>query len=149
MKNRLAVYPIKRFAVPLICTGLQLEITAKFLKGVRTRFAPTSRHPRPILRALTIAQRLSARSTLRRPGISSVQTDATFSASNNGFDVLQWIHSESIKNLIVFVLSGSWPTEDIARIQELGAHGYFKKTSEKSEQKSMLEKIVRFAEERL
>jgi len=66
----------------------------------------------------------------------------------NGFDVLQWLHAESIKNLTVFVLSGSWLAEDIARSQEMGAHGYFKKTSEKLEQEAMLEKIVELAEDR-
>ena len=67
----------------------------------------------------------------------------------NGFDVLQWIQSEKTKNLLVFVVSGSWLTEDVERSYKLGAHGYFKKTSDKQEQEEMITKIVGLAEERL
>jgi CheY-like chemotaxis protein len=67
----------------------------------------------------------------------------------NGFDVLDWIKSECPKNLLVFVASGSWLAEDVARSRALGADGYFKKSSEKREQEEMIRKILQLSEERL
>jgi CheY-like chemotaxis protein len=59
----------------------------------------------------------------------------------NGFDVLQWIRSESLKNLAVVVISGSWLDEDVSRSLALGADGYFKKTSVRQEQEEMVRSI--------
>lgn len=56
----------------------------------------------------------------------------------NGFDVLQWIQTANLGNLIVAVMSGSWLAEDITRSVELGAHAYFKKTSSREEQEKMI-----------
>lgn len=59
----------------------------------------------------------------------------------NGFDVLKWIQGRRLKNLTKVVMSGSWLAEDIAKSLELGADGYFKKTSVRSEQEAMIREI--------
>lgn len=59
----------------------------------------------------------------------------------DGFAVLEWIKQSGPHDFLVFVISGSWLTEDITRSQALGAHGYFKKTSLKGEQQQMLREI--------
>lgn len=59
----------------------------------------------------------------------------------NGYDVLEWLKTQSLKNLTVVVISGSWLAEDVAKSMALGAHGYFKKTSVKEEQESMVSGI--------
>jgi CheY-like chemotaxis protein len=59
----------------------------------------------------------------------------------NGYDVLQWLKTQSFQNLTVVVVSGSWLAEDVAKSMALGAHGYFKKTVVKKEQKEMAEEI--------
>ncbi|HEY0256713.1 MAG TPA: response regulator [Candidatus Methylacidiphilales bacterium] len=56
----------------------------------------------------------------------------------NGFEVLQWIQNQSLRDLTVVIMSGSWLQEDIAKSISLGAHAYFKKTSLKEEQDQML-----------
>ena len=59
----------------------------------------------------------------------------------NGYDVLEWLQTQSLKNLTVVVISGSWLAEDVAKSMALGAHGYFKKTSVKEEQEGMVSGI--------
>ena len=59
----------------------------------------------------------------------------------NGFDVLQWMKTESLKNLVVVVISGSWLTEDVVKSLALGADGYFKKTTMRQEQEEMVRNI--------
>lgn len=56
-----------------------------------------------------------------------------------GFDVLQWLNTQSIDNLTIAVLSGSWLADDIAKSLSLGAHAYFKKTSLRKEQEKMID----------
>ena len=66
----------------------------------------------------------------------------------NGFDVLQWLQTQNLKNLTVAVMSGSWLSEDIVKSLELGAHAYFKKTSLKAEQEKMISDIEKLLHER-
>ncbi len=56
----------------------------------------------------------------------------------NGYDVLEWLQSQSFKTMTVAVVSGSWLAEDIAKSMILGAHGYFKKTVLKEEEDQMV-----------
>ena len=66
----------------------------------------------------------------------------------DGFDVLQWIRNQSLGNLTVAVMSGSWLQEDINRSISLGAHAYFKKTSLKEEQGKMISDLEKLLYER-
>jgi two-component system response regulator len=66
----------------------------------------------------------------------------------NGFDVLQWLQTANLGNLIVAILSGSWLAEDITQSLALGAHAYFKKTSLKEEQEEMIFDIEKLLHER-
>jgi CheY-like chemotaxis protein len=59
----------------------------------------------------------------------------------NGYDVLEWLQSQSFREMTVAVVSGSWLAEDIAKSMILGAHGYFKKTVIKEEEDEMLRGI--------
>lgn len=65
-----------------------------------------------------------------------------------GFDVLEWLLTENMRNLTVAVMSGSWLSEDISKSMALGAHAYFKKTSEKEEQLKMVSEIEILLEKR-
>lgn len=63
----------------------------------------------------------------------------------DGFDVLQWLQNHKIEKMTVVITSGSCLAEDVARSTALGADGYFKKTSVRAEQVSMvlsLEELV-------
>jgi len=60
----------------------------------------------------------------------------------NGFDVLQWIRSEHLNGgIVAVVVSGAFLEEDVAKSLALGAAGYFKKTSIRSEQEEMIHQI--------
>jgi len=65
----------------------------------------------------------------------------------NGYDVLQWLKTQSFNDLTVVVVSGSWLAEDISKSLALGAHGYFKKTSVKEEQEVMVHGIENILKE--
>ncbi len=64
----------------------------------------------------------------------------------NGFDVLQWIQSEQVNGVLAVVISGAFLEEDVARSLALGAAGYFKKTSIRSEQEEMIHQIEHLLE---
>ena len=64
----------------------------------------------------------------------------------SGFDVLQWLQGVHEKHLLVFVMSGSQLATDVDKSHELGADGYFKKSSEKNEQLEMVRIIVDMAD---
>jgi CheY-like chemotaxis protein len=59
----------------------------------------------------------------------------------DGFDVLQWLRSRGIENLIVVVLSGSFLPEDVARSFSYGADAYHKKSAVREEQQAMIREI--------
>lgn len=61
-----------------------------------------------------------------------------------GYEVLQWIHSQSLPQLFVAVVSGSFLPEDVARSMAFGAHAYYKKSGLKAEQEAMVREIVQF-----
>ncbi len=65
-----------------------------------------------------------------------------------GFDVLEWLMTEKMNDLTVAVMSGSWLAEDISKSRSLGAHAYFKKSSEKEEQLKMIAEIEMLLEKR-
>ena len=67
-----------------------------------------------------------------------------------GFEVLQWrqTQGERLEKLTVAVMSGSQLTEDVNRSLELGAHVYFKKSSDKKEQDDMLIELEKLLQER-
>lgn len=66
----------------------------------------------------------------------------------NGFDVLQWVQSHPLEKLTMVVMSGSWLPDDISKSMSLGAHGYFKKTSDKKEQETMVHEIEQLLRKR-
>jgi CheY-like chemotaxis protein len=63
-----------------------------------------------------------------------------------GHEVLQWLQTQSLPNLFVAVVSGSFLPEDIARSMALGAHAYYKKHASKAEQEAMVHEIARLLE---
>ena len=58
-----------------------------------------------------------------------------------GFDVLRWLRTQSFKDLVVIVVSGSLLPEDIAQSLDLGAHAYHRKAALKDEQEAMFYEI--------
>jgi CheY-like chemotaxis protein len=64
----------------------------------------------------------------------------------SGFDVLQWMKGMQDKHMLVFVMSGSRLSADVDKSHKLGADGYFKKTSERSEQDEIVRAIVYLAD---
>lgn len=58
-----------------------------------------------------------------------------------GYDLLEWLKTQTLPEMMIVILSGSFLPEDIARCLALGAHAYYKKTSDKEEQLVMLRKI--------
>jgi CheY-like chemotaxis protein len=62
-----------------------------------------------------------------------------------GYDVLEWLQTQSFNDLIIIVVSGSFLVEDVAKSFALGARAYHKKSASKEEQ----EKIVHDIEELL
>ncbi len=58
-----------------------------------------------------------------------------------GFDVLQWLKTESFPDLKVAVLSGSVLDSDKEKCQQLGAHAYFTKCAAVSQLKAMLHQV--------
>ena len=66
----------------------------------------------------------------------------------NGYDVLQWLKTQTFKNLAVVVVSDSALPGDVAQSTALGAVGHFRKTSVKGEYEAMLGKVVELIEKR-
>lgn len=58
-----------------------------------------------------------------------------------GFDVLQWLKSESFPRLVVAVLSGSVLDSDREKCHALGAHAYFTKSASISQITAMLHQV--------
>lgn len=65
-----------------------------------------------------------------------------------GYDLLEWLKTQTMPEMMIIILSGSFLPEDIARCRALGAHAYYKKTSDKEEQLVMLRKIEEALEQR-
>jgi CheY-like chemotaxis protein len=59
-----------------------------------------------------------------------------------GHEVLQWLQTQSFKDLFVAVVSGSFLPEDIALSMAFGANAYFKKNALKEEQEAMLREVI-------
>jgi CheY-like chemotaxis protein len=58
-----------------------------------------------------------------------------------GHEVLEWLQSQSFKQLRVIVISGSVLPEDIIRSRALGADAYLKKSPVREEQMAMVREI--------
>ena len=59
-----------------------------------------------------------------------------------GFEVLQWLQTQTFDGPYIVVLSGSALPEDVARSTALGAGAYFKKKALKEEQEAMVHDIA-------
>ena len=62
-------------------------------------------------------------------------------AGKNGYDILEWLRTQSFPDMICVVSSGSFLPDDISRCQALGVDAYYRKTSLKEEQAEMMRKI--------
>ncbi|HSI83611.1 MAG: response regulator [Candidatus Methylacidiphilales bacterium] len=56
----------------------------------------------------------------------------------NGFDVLRWIKRESLTELTVVVVSGSFLERDVSESLRMGARSYFQKSPLRTEQKRIV-----------
>ncbi len=65
-----------------------------------------------------------------------------------GYDLLEWLKSHPLPEMMVVVLSGSFLPEDIIRCHALGAHAYYKKTTIKDEQAQMLSQLEEILSQR-
>ena len=59
-----------------------------------------------------------------------------------GHEVLAWLQTQTLPELCVVVLSGSFLPRDIAQSRALGAHAYFKKDATEEQQRAMLGDII-------
>jgi len=62
----------------------------------------------------------------------------------DGFQVLEWLQSQSFPEMVVVVLSGSERREDMAHALELGAHFFQTKQVDLSDQLRMLNLFVQY-----
>jgi CheY-like chemotaxis protein len=69
-------------------------------------------------------------------------------AGKNGYDILEWLRTQSFPDMIIVVSSGSFLPDDIARCQALGVDAYYRKTSLREEQAEMMGKIESLLKER-
>ncbi|MDB6018298.1 MAG: response regulator receiver protein [Pedosphaera sp.] len=58
-----------------------------------------------------------------------------------GYEVLEWLQTQSLDGLVVVVVSGSFLPEDITRSLALGADAYQQKVALKDEQEGMVREI--------
>jgi CheY-like chemotaxis protein len=58
-----------------------------------------------------------------------------------GYDVLEWLQTQSFKNMLVVVLAGSSLPEDFERCMELGAHAYYVKIPQRQARLEMISSI--------
>ncbi|HSI84998.1 MAG: response regulator [Candidatus Methylacidiphilales bacterium] len=72
----------------------------------------------------------------------------------NGFDVLQWLKHQAEAGtlarptLTVVIVSGAFLERDISQSLEMGAAGYFKKTSVRREQEDMVQELEKLMAEK-
>jgi len=66
----------------------------------------------------------------------------------NGFDVLKWLRTQSFPSLTVVVLSGSPLPTDIEASLALGAHGYWTKTAQPTQQNLIASEIEALLDKR-
>ena len=69
-------------------------------------------------------------------------------AGKNGYDILEWLRTQSFPDMVLVVSSGSFLPDDISRCQALGVDAYYRKTSLKKEQAEMIRKIEGLLTER-
>jgi CheY-like chemotaxis protein len=65
-----------------------------------------------------------------------------------GFEVLEWLQTQSFKNLIVIVVSGSILPQDVAQSLALGAAAYHGKADFLEQRELMFKEIDRLLEKR-
>jgi CheY-like chemotaxis protein len=58
-----------------------------------------------------------------------------------GFEILAWLQTNRLYNLLVVILSGSCLPEDANKSLELGAKAFFKKDASQNEQAAVLQRI--------
>jgi CheY-like chemotaxis protein len=67
----------------------------------------------------------------------------------NGYEVLLWLQSHPLPSMTIVVLSGSVLHEDLEVSLDLGAHGFWSKTSAAHKQRVMLHEMEALVHKRL
>jgi CheY-like chemotaxis protein len=112
---RMALHDNPRLAVVgELCDG---EEAISYLSG-RGEFADRAKFPFPDVMLLD----------LKMPG-------------KTGYDVLNWLRTQSFNNFVVIVVSGSFLPEDISRSLALGAAAYHRKAMLKEERQVLFSEI--------
>ncbi len=62
----------------------------------------------------------------------------------NGFEVLEWLQSQPLENILVVVLSGSEQQDDVTKAMNLGAHHYQVKHADSHQRAELIKMLEQY-----